>query len=71
MQSFVKFIVSICVWAYFKYLCKKEQKELKDRMNEIKEDKAIKDAIQRGDREEVAKIIKYYREYANKSAKTE
>lgn len=40
-------------------------------MKEIKEDKAIKEAIQRGDREEVAKIIKYYREYAKKSAKTE
>lgn len=40
-------------------------------MKEIKEDKAIKEAIQRGDREEVAKIIKYYREYANKSTKSE
>jgi len=71
VKSFVKFLISICVWAYFKYLCKKEQKELKDRMKEIKEDKAIKDAIQRGDREEVAKIIKYYREYASKPSKTE
>lgn len=71
VQSIVKFIVSVCVWAYFKYLCKKEQKELKDRMEEIKNDKAIKEAIQRGDRKEVARIIKYYREYANKSTKTE
>ena len=62
----VKLIVSFLVWAYFKYLTYKESKKLKDRMDEIREDKHIKEAIQNGDAKEVYRIIKYYGEYSKR-----
>jgi hypothetical protein len=63
MSTVLKVIISIAVWAYFKYLTAKESKKLKDKMDEIREDKRIKEAIQNGDAKEVARIIKYYSEY--------
>lgn len=63
MKTVLKILISVAVWAYFKYLTMKESKKLKDKMEEIREDKAIKEAIQNGDAKEVARIIKYYSEY--------
>jgi len=63
MQVALKLIVTVIVWAYFKFLTAKESKKLKDKMNDIREDKKIKEAIQNGDAKEVARIIKYYSEY--------
>jgi hypothetical protein len=62
-MSGLKVVVSFLVWVYFKYLTYKESKKLKDKMDEIREDKAIKEAIQNGDAKEVYRIIKYYGDY--------
>lgn len=67
MESLMKLLVSFLVWAYFKYLTFKESKKLKDKMDKIREDKDIKNAIKKGDVDEVAKIIKYYSEYGKVS----
>lgn len=66
VKVLLKVIVSVAIWAYFKYLIAKESKKLKDRMDEIREDKKIKEAIQNGDAKEVARIIKYYSEYSKR-----
>ncbi len=63
MKAVLKIIISVAVWAYFKYLTAKESKKLKDKMDKVREDKKIKEAIQNGDAKEVARIIKYYSEY--------
>ena len=63
MQATLKILISVAVWAYFKYLTMKESKKLKDKMDKIREDKKIKEAIQNGDAKEVARIIKFYSEY--------
>lgn len=64
MKKILKFIASGLVWLYFQYKMQLEKKKLKERKEKIKEDRRIKEAIQRGDAKEVARIIKYYREYA-------
>ena len=65
MKKILKFIASGLVWLYFQFKMQAERKKLKDRKERIKEDRRIKEAIHRGDAKEVARIIKYYREYAN------
>lgn len=64
MKKILKFIASGLVWLYFQYKMQLEKKKMKERREKIKEDRRIKEAIQRGDAKEVARIIKYYREYA-------
>jgi DNA-binding FadR family transcriptional regulator len=64
VKKILKFIASGLVWLYFQYKMQLEKKKLKERKEKIKEDRRIKEAIQRGDAKEVARIIKYYREYA-------
>ena len=59
----LKVVVSVLVWLYFKYLSMKESRKLKEKMDQINEDKRIKDAIKDGNAKEVARIIKFYKEY--------
>lgn len=63
MQTFLSFLVHIAVQVYFKYLSFKESKKMKEKLEAIKEDKDMKEAIQNCDVKEIARIIKYYREY--------
>ena len=67
MSAFMKAVVSFLVWLYFKYLTYKESKKLKDKIDRIKEDKDIKEAIQNGDAKEVYRIIQYYGKYGKES----
>lgn len=63
MQTFLSFLVHVVVCGYFKYLSLKESKKMKEKLETIKEDKDMKEAIQNCDVKEIARIIKYYREY--------
>lgn len=64
MQVFLRLLIHAAVWGYFKYLSAKESKKMKEKLESIKEDKDMKEAIQNCDVKEIARIIKYYREYS-------
>ena len=64
MQAALKLLIHVVVWGYFKYLSFKNSEKMKEKLETIKEDKEIKEAIQNCDVKEIARIIKFYREYS-------